>query len=190
MTGTTKYYTYTAAVAFIQNAGCGGNVTGVDIIADGDQAAGTSDTITGITYGSETVVSGPVTTYAGTIRLHKPGLCLDDRLNSRTPSAAVQVWRCNGLASQQWQVMSDGTIRHNGLCLDARASGTANGVRIQLWSCTGAANQQWDTRGWRVHYDNPAASRKVLDDSASGGPGTQQEIYTNTGGANQVWATS
>jgi hypothetical protein len=30
----------------------------------------------------------------------------------------------------------------------------------------------------------------VLDDTGHGGNGTQQQIWTNTGGANQIWATS
>jgi hypothetical protein len=285
LTDSSAYTTYTNALAFIQNAGCGGNVTGVTIVADGDQAAGTSDTITGISYDSETVVSGldvvtvtspgsqtgtvgtaisslqikassskgdgiasysatglpaglsinastgaitgtpttagnyavtvtvtdnggtkgsvsfgwligatsttgPTATYSGTIKLDKMGLCLDDRFNSSSRNAVVQVWRCNGSANQQWQVMSNGTIKHNGLCLDASANGTANGVKIQLWSCTGGANQQWSTSGWRIHYTNPSAYNKVVDDTAFGGGGTQQELYTNNGGANQVWSTS
>jgi hypothetical protein len=66
------------------------------------------------------------------------GLCLDDRLNSSSPgSAVVRVWSCNGQATQQWQVMSDGTIRHNSLCLSAVGGGTANGTGIVLDTCTG-----------------------------------------------------
>jgi len=129
-------------------------------------------------------------TYSGTIRLSKMGYCLDDRNNSGSNGAVVQVWGCNGLASQVWQVMSDGTIRHNGLCLDAVGSGTANGTKVQLWACTGGANQQWDTKGFRIHYDNPAAAGKVLDDTGYGGDGTRQQIWANTGSINQIWATS
>lgn len=58
---TLTHDTYVNAVAFVQNAGCGGNVTGVAIVADGNQAAGTSDTITDIVYDGETLVSGPDT---------------------------------------------------------------------------------------------------------------------------------
>jgi hypothetical protein len=274
---------YTNALAFIQNAGCAGNVTAALIIATGDQVAGTSDTITNVSYDGETIAAGvdvvtvanpgsqtstvgtaistlqlsassskgdsittwaatglpagltintstgaitgtPTTagnfsvtvtatdaggtkgtvtfawlvnaagptataTYTGTIRLIHLGLCLDDRNNSSTDGAIVQVWRCNGLSNQVWQVMSNGTIMHNGLCLDARGQGTASGTRVQLWSCTGHGNQQWDTRSWRIHYDNPLSSGQVLDDTAWGGNGTQQEIYANNGGNNQVWAT-
>jgi len=278
--------TYTHALAFIQNAGCGGNVTAAYIIADGDQAAGTSDTITNISYDDETLApgadvvtvanpgaqtstvgtaiatlqiaatsskgdaiayysatglpaglsissttgaitgtpttagsstvtvtavdngstkgtvsftwtvnatgsgSGSATPYTGNLRLVKMGYCLDDQYNSSTPGAVVQIWRCNGLSNQVWQVNSNGTIEHNGLCLDAKHSGITAGTKVQLWTCTGAANQRWDTSGWRIHYDNPAASNEVLDDTAFGGSGTQQEIYTDNGGVNQVWGTN
>jgi hypothetical protein len=80
-------------------------------------------------------------------------------------AAVGEVWHCNGLANQQWQVWNNGTIRHDGLCLDAKNYGIANGTKLQLWSCTGGANQKWDTKSWRIHYDNPAAVNKVLDDT-------------------------
>jgi ricin-type beta-trefoil lectin protein/Big-like domain-containing protein len=142
------------------------------------------------TSAAQYLTVAPSVTYSGTIRLTKMGLCLDDRNNNTRSGAIVQVWQCNGLASQKWQVFSDGTIRHNGLCLDATGYGTANGTKVQLWACTGGANQKWDTKNWRIHYDNPAAVNKVLDDTGHGGNGTQQQIWTNTGGTNQIWATS
>ncbi len=273
---------YLAALAFIQDSGCGGNVSSAAIVADGGQAVGTSDTITNISYGGLTLPagpdvvtvtdpgsqtstvgtkiteldikaasnkgdgistyaasnlppglaidsttgaitgtpttagnyavqvtatdnggtkgsdtfawlvsgSGPTTTYSGTIRLYKLGLCLDDRFNSSSSgNAVVQVWRCNGLSNQNWQVDSDGTIRHNGLCMTAVGNGTGNGTPIRLATCSGSAGQKWDTKGYRVHYDNPAASGKVLDDTAWGKGGTAQELYNNNGGNNQIWAT-
>lgn len=141
-----------------------------------------------VTFGW-TVSQPPVVTYSGTIRLYKMGYCLDDRDNSHSNGAVVQVWRCNGLPNQQWQAMSDGTIRHNGLCLDASGYGTANGTKAQLWACTGNGNQKWDTKDYRIHYDNPAATGKVLDDTGYGGNGTQQQIWTNDGTVNQLWET-
>ncbi len=137
-----------------------------------------------------TVSPAPTRTYSGTIRLPKMGLCLDDRNNSASNGAVVQVWKCTGSPNQNWQVYSDGTIRHNGLCLDASGYGTTNGTKVQLWACTGAANQKWDTRDWRIHYDNPAADDEVLDDTGHGGNGTRQQIWTNLNGTNQYWATS
>lgn len=133
--------------------------------------------------------SGPSATYTGPIHLTRMGLCLDDRLNSSSNGAVVQVWGCNGQTTQVWQVMNNGTLEHNGLCLDARGFGTKSGTKVQLWACTGGANQKWDTKGWRIHYDNPNAADEVLDDTAFGRSGTQQEIYTDNGGVNQIWGT-
>jgi hypothetical protein len=280
---TPEYDTYANVLAFIQGAGCAGNVTAVYLIADGGQPAGTSDTITDLNYDGETLAPGGdvvtvaspgsqtstagtaistlqlsassskgdsisswsasglpaglsidtstgaitgtpttagnysvtvtatdsggttgstsfawlvnpatstgTTTYSGTIKLVHLGLCLDDQFNSSTPGAVVQVWGCNGLPNQQWQVMSNGTIQHNGLCLDARGFGTTSGTKVQLWTCTGNNNQKWDTSNWHINYDNPAASSQVLDDTGWGGSGTQQDIWVNNGGANQIWGT-
>lgn len=146
----------------------------------------------GVTSGSVTFLwsVGTTTTYTGTIRLVKLGYCLDDRGNTGSSGAIVQVWKCNGGASQVWQVMSDGTIRHNGLCLDATGNGTAKGTKVQLWACTGKPDQQWNTRNFRVNYANPAAVNMVLTDPGNGGNGTQQVLWTDNGTKNQIWATS
>jgi hypothetical protein len=172
-----------------------GTITGTPT-ATGTSSVTVSATDNGGTKGSvtftwtvNTATPGPHATYTGTIRLFRMGLCLDDANNRSTSGAVVQVWHCNGLPNQVWQVMSDGTIQHNGLCLDARGFGTADRTPIQLWKCTGGPNQQWDTRGFRVHYDNPNAFSKVLDDPAFGRNGTRQELFTNNGGVNQQWAT-
>ena len=86
--------------------------------------------------------------------------------------------------------MSDNTIRHNGLVLDAVGFGTTNGTKVQLWTNLGGANQKWDTKAYRIHYLNPAATGKVLEDPGFGGNGTQTDIWDNNGGANQIWSTS
>jgi beta-glucosidase len=175
------------------------SITGGSGVISGSPTAKGSFTVTvtatdnGGTKGSVTfgwtVSQQPAVTYSGTIRLYKMGLCLDDRNNSSSNGAVVQVWSCSGLPNQKWQVMSDGTIRHNGLCLDASGYGTTNGTKVQLWACTGNGNQKWDTSNFRIHYDNPAATGKVLDDTGSGGNGTQQQIWTDNGTVNQLWET-
>ena len=119
---------------------------------DGPTGLGTPNGVGAFRLKAATVV------YSGTIRLTKMGYCLDDRNNSSSNGAVVQVWRCTGGPNQVWQVMSDGTIRHNGLCLDAAGGGTANGTKVDLWACgTGNSNQQWNTRNWRVNYTNPSS---------------------------------
>ena len=132
------------------------------------------------TAGTPTVVS------TGTIHLTKMGLYLNDRGNSSTKGAVVQVWAPNGGAAEVWQVMSDGTIRHNGLCLDAVGAGKTNGTKIDLWVCgAGKSNQQWNTKNWRV--TNPV-SGLVVNDAGYGGNGTHQVLWTNTGTSNEIWA--
>ena len=162
--------------------GPAGSHTASVTVSDGTASGSTTFTWT---------VKAAAVVYSGTIRLTKMGYCLDDRNNSRSNGAVVQVWRCWGGPSQVWQVMSDGTIRHNGLCLDA--PGTGNGTKVVLAACTpGAplgADQQWNTRNGRVNYTNPSAVGKVLNDSGYGGNDTQQVLWSNTGTINEIWAT-
>jgi hypothetical protein len=152
---------------------------------DADHAAGAGQ--------STTVAIGPAptVTYSGTIRLYKMGYCLDDRNNSSSNGAVVQIWRCNGLANQRWQVMSDGTIRHNGLCLDLSGDYSSNGTKVELWACNPAdlESQIWDTKGYRISVYAGTYAVKVLDDIGYGGNGTRQQIWTNNGTRNQLWET-
>ncbi|NEA53460.1 RICIN domain-containing protein [Streptomyces sp. SID13666] len=55
---------------------------------------------------------------------------------------------CNGQASQQLNINSDGTITgvQSGLCLDASGAGAANGTKIPLWNSSGGANQRWSAQ--------------------------------------------
>jgi hypothetical protein len=153
-------------------------------------SAGTVGSVTFTwTVNASTSTAPTGTTYTGNIRLVKMNYCLDDRANGTSPGAVVQIWRCNGLQNQVWFINSDGTIQHNGLCLAALNSGTTNGTRLQLATCSGGDNQLWSTSGWRIHYNNPNASNMVVDDTAFGGSGTQQELWVNNGGRNQVWGT-
>jgi Ricin-type beta-trefoil lectin domain/Putative Ig domain len=137
--------------------------------------------------------------YKGPIRLIKMGYCLDDRGNSRSNGAVVQVWRCNGLPSQAWQVATDFnaplpgdvTIRHDGLCL--AASGTANGSKVTLQPCTDNVYSWPPLFTTIVHPDfrvGLGEDNMVLDDTGYGGNGTQQQAWVNNGTKNQIWATS
>ena len=143
-------------------------------------------TISGSATFTWTVSSGPAVVYSGTIRLTQIGLYLDDRHNSSANGAIVQVWQRTGGPNQVWQVMSDGTIRHNGLCL------TAEATKVYLVACNGGSNQLWSTQKRRLTKwiaTNPAQNR-VLNDTGYGGNGTQQELWFNTGTRNEIWATS
>ena len=65
--------------------------------------------------------------------------------NQVTPGTKVEIWTCNGGASQQWQLNASGTITgvQSGLCLDVTGRSTANGALVELWTCNGQSNQQW-----------------------------------------------
>jgi O-glycosyl hydrolase len=112
--------------------------------------------------------------------------CVDDNANSAAPGTKVQMWDCNGGASQNWTVQGDGTIRINGGCMDITGAGTANGTLVELWTCNGGANQQWQAASGTLV--NPV-SGKCLDDPAfNTANGTQLDIWTCNGGSNQRWS--
>jgi Ricin-type beta-trefoil lectin domain/Glycosyl hydrolases family 18 len=121
--------------------------------------------------------TGPITGYQG--------LCLDDRAASTANFNPIQVYTCNGTNAQQWTVESNSTLEVLGKCLDVDAAGTANGTTVDLYGCNGTGAQTWvpQSNGSLV---NPN-SGKCLDDSGYGGSGTQAQIWSCTGNANQKW---
>jgi len=130
---------------------------------------------------------------SGPVHLDLGGMCLDDTTNSGTNGNKIQIWGCNGEASQSWEYVPDGTpggagtLQHNGKCADITNLGTANGSKIQLWSCTGNANQEWFLVGAAGELYNPASGRCLDDTGQSTTDGTQVEIFDCNGGTNQAW---
>jgi glucosylceramidase len=127
--------------------------------------------------GGGTGGTGPVTGYQG--------LCLDVRSASSADGTPVQVYTCNGTGAQQWTVASNGTLQALGKCLDVSAAGTANGTKVQLYTCNGTVAQVWQAQS-NGELINPN-SGKCLDDTGSGGSGTQAQIWSCTDAANQQW---
>ena len=121
--------------------------------------------------------TGPITGYQG--------LCLDDRAASTANFNPIQVYTCNGTNAQQWTVASGNTLQVLGKCLDVNSAGTANGTTVDLYDCNGTGAQVWvpQSNGALV---NPN-SGKCLDDTGFGGAGTQAQIWSCTGNANQKW---
>jgi ricin-type beta-trefoil lectin protein/glycosyl hydrolase family 18 (putative chitinase) len=124
-----------------------------------------------------TSATGAVTGYSG--------LCLDDKSASTTNFNPVQVYTCNGSQAQQWTVASNGTLQVLGKCLDVNAAGTANGTTVDLYDCNGTGAQVWQPQS-NGSLLNPA-SGKCLDDTGYGGSGTQAQIWSCAGSANQAW---
>ena len=112
--------------------------------------------------------------------------CVDDNGNSSTPGTKVQMWDCNGGASQSWTFPGDGTIRINGGCMDITGAGTANGTLVELWTCNGGANQQWQAEGGTLV--NPVSGKCLDDPGFNTANGTQLDIWTCNGGSNQRWS--
>jgi len=111
--------------------------------------------------------------------------CVDDNANSSAPGTKVQMWDCNGGASQNWTVQGDGTIRINGGCMDITGAGTSNGTLVELWTCNSGANQQWQAVAGTLV--NPVSGRCLDDPAFNTTNGTQLVIWTCNGGANQQW---
>jgi beta-glucosidase len=121
--------------------------------------------------------TGPITGYQG--------LCLDDRSASTANYNPIQVYTCNGTSAQQWTVASGSTLQVLGKCLDVDGAGTANGTTVDLYDCNGTVAQVWQPQSDGALV-NPN-SGKCLDDTGFGGSGTQVQIWSCTGGANQKW---
>jgi beta-glucosidase len=121
--------------------------------------------------------TGPITGYQG--------LCLDDRSASTANYNPIQVYTCNGTNAQQWTVESNKTLQVLGNCLDVDGAGTANGTLVDLYTCNGTVAQVWQPQS-NGELVNPN-SGKCLDDTGSGGSGTQVQIWSCTDGSNQQW---
>ena len=113
------------------------------------------------------------------------GLCLDDRAASTALFNPIQVYTCNGTNAQQWTVGGGGTLQVLGMCLDVAGAGTANGTKVDLYTCNNTGAQVWQ-QGSNGSLVNPN-SGKCLDDTGWGGSGTQVQIWSCSGNANQAW---
>ena len=126
---------------------------------------------------SPTAHTGPITGYQG--------LCVDVRDGTDADSTPVQVYTCNGTLSQQWAVITDGTLHAMGKCLDVSGGSTANGTPVQLYTCNQTGAQQWQARS-DGSLVNPRSGR-CLDDNGAGGSGTQLRIADCGSGSTQKW---
>jgi hypothetical protein len=139
-----------------------------------------SFSVTAASGGGGGGATGPIVAGVSTAK------CVDDNGNSGTAGTKVQIWDCNGGASQNWAVPGDGTIRINGGCMDITGAGTANGTLVELWTCNGGANQQWQAvNGTLV---NPVSGKCLDDPGFNTANGTQLDIWTCNGGSNQGWS--
>lgn len=126
-------------------------------------------------------------------------ICLDDSGGSTDPGAAVELWTCNLLPPQNWQVLP--STRANGwykvinqtagLALDDAAGSTSPGANVDLWIDNFLDTQQWSfsTAGGGYLGVKNRHANLVLDDSGGGvAPGTSVDLWTNLNHLNtQNW---
>ncbi|MBV7427209.1 lectin [Acidovorax sp. sif1233] len=77
-------------------------------------------------------------------------LCLDVTKGNIRPGTPLQVYDCNGTASQRFSVGRSGEIRVRDLCVDVDRGDPRDGARVVLWSCSGSRSQSWSTRGGQI----------------------------------------
>jgi O-glycosyl hydrolase len=131
------------------------------------------------------VAAGPAAPAGAITAGDNAARCVDDNGGSSTNGTHVQMYSCNGGASQKWTIATNGTIQINGKCMDITGGSTANGALIEEWTCTGGANQQWlPVNGTMV---NPGSGKCLDDPGFNTGNGTQLDLWTCNGGANQQW---
>jgi len=131
--------------------------------------------------------SSPPPTTTGAIVGTGSGRCLDVLGGSQAGGTQVQLWDCNGAASQQWTYSSAGELRvFSGDCLDASGQGTSPGTKAIIWSCNGQQNQRWQFNANGTITG--VQSGLCLDATGAGtANGTLIELWTCNGGSNQRW---
>ncbi|MFS0704397.1 family 43 glycosylhydrolase [Cellulomonas sp. 179-A 9B4 NHS] len=116
------------------------------------------------------------------------GRCLDVAGNDANPGAAIQIWDCNGVAGQGWELTAAGELRAftGSRCLDALNWGTAPGTALISWSCTGGANQRFarGANGSLVHQQSGLCVDVSNGRTANG---TAVALWTCNGRDNQRW---
>lgn len=153
------------------------------------------------------VLASPKAHASGGFSIHNwaAGKCLDLSNGNPYDGAYIQLYQCNGTASQQWSfdtntcTIDNGTryclLRsgvNSGYCLDADGNNINNGGKVQLWQCNGGDNQKWapfsSSQGGVAFY-LWAGSNLVLDanSSCTGSDGCNIQIWTYWGGSNQRW---
>ena len=114
------------------------------------------------------------------------GMCLDVRGPSTADGTAVQIWTCNGVAEEQWRLVSGQIVGYGGMCLDVRGPSTADGTAVQIWTCNGVAEEQWRlVSGQIVGYGGMCLDVR----GPSTADGTAIQIWTCNGVTEEQWIT-
>jgi Ricin-type beta-trefoil lectin domain/Glycosyl hydrolases family 18 len=115
------------------------------------------------------------------------GLCLGVTGDSTTLKSTADISTCDGDASEQWTVNSNGTISNgNGLCLSVSGASTTPKATTDVYTCNGSVSENWT-----VNSDGTiTGNNSGLCLSVSGGAtaaGSTADIYTCNGSASEYW---
>jgi alpha-tubulin suppressor-like RCC1 family protein len=184
----------------------GGRLAGYTATASpggaGCSATATSCTITGLTGGTSYQVSVVARTTAGVSGASDPAgvtpgsagpivsgyrgsKCVAALGGATAPGTKVVLSSCDGSAGQGWIAGSDGTLQDGGARMSVHGASQASKALIELDPCDGSGGQQWNAVSGTLV--NPASGKCLDDPGFSLTDGTQLEIYTCNGGANQQW---
>lgn len=109
-------------------------------------------------------------------------MCMDVAGGQLVNGATVQIWNCNGLASQQWRFENWMIkLKDQEKCLDVPGGNIQAGQRLQIWDCNGMAAQQWgydtDSRSVYASASESDASLCLDIEGGSSTPGTSVWIW-------------
>jgi Ricin-type beta-trefoil lectin domain/Glycosyl hydrolases family 18 len=115
------------------------------------------------------------------------GLCLGVTGASATLKSTADIAACDGDASEQWTVNSNGTISNgNGLCLSVTGASTTPKATADVYTCNGSVSENWTVNSGGTIVGNNSG----LCLSVSGGAtaaGSTADIYTCNGSASEDW---
>jgi hypothetical protein len=141
--------------------------------------AGTAELLT---FGGSS--GGENTTFVGQLS----GKCLSVTGGSTADGAAADIYDCNGSASENWTVESNGTIvgGPSGECLEVAGGSTANQAGVDIGRCDGAASQQWTVEANNTIVGTQ--SGKCLSVTAGSiADRAPADIYTCNGSGSETW---
>ncbi len=130
----------------------------------------------------------PVPSSTGAISLKSSsGMCLDDKNDVLSYGNTVQIWSCNGGASQKWTVESNGNVQiAAGYCLDYLETVSPPSTVASLGEC-----DLGGTMVWTIHSDGSLAPAAILPNCllVTGTPanGTQPIPGSCDGSSDEEW---
>jgi hypothetical protein len=116
------------------------------------------------------------------------GKCVDVRHSNTTNGTPVQLYTCNGAASQNW-THTGTTFQALGKCLDVKKGSTKNHANVQLWHCNGSGGQDW-TIGQNSSLVNTKSGRCLDIPRSIAKDRVQLQIFTCNGSDAQRWSLS